>query len=174
MSAAEPQSFVPAAPGSIISIFGNLLAEENLPATAVPLPTALADTHVIVAGELLPLYYVSQTQVNALVPYDINVNTPQQIYIQRGLTYSQPVSVNVASAQPAIFEDTSVSPNQGIIIVVRGQEHSARGGPSVASAPPIPFPATTVNTFHLARSVRLSDSGSLRPGCIVQPWRFAG
>lgn len=121
VSAAEPQSFVPAAPGSIISIFGNLLAEENTSAPGAPLPTILADTLVTMAGELVPLFYASQGQVNALVPYDIDVNTPQQIYVQRGLTYSQPVSVNVAPAQPAIFEDTSVSPNQGIVIVVRGQ-----------------------------------------------------
>ena len=121
VSAAQPQSFVPTAPGSIVSIYGNLLAQNNMAASTIPLPTELAESQVIMAGELMPLYYVSPTQVNAQVPYDINVNAPQQILIQRGLTYSKPVEVNVAPAQPAIFEDTSTSPNQGIIIVVREQ-----------------------------------------------------
>ena len=31
------------------------------------------------------------------------VNTTQQVLVQRGLTYSQPVSVNVAPVQPAVF-----------------------------------------------------------------------
>ena len=121
VSAAEPKSFVPAAPGSILSIYGNLLAQNNMPASSIPLPTELAETQAAMAGELMPLYYVSPTQVNLQVPYDININAPQQILIQRGVTLSQPIEVNVAPAQPAIFEDTSAAPHQGIIYVVRGQ-----------------------------------------------------
>jgi uncharacterized protein (TIGR03437 family) len=124
VSAAGGQSFVPLAPGAIISIYGDLLGESNLSASATPLPNTLVDTTVILAGEALPLFYVSPNQVNAVVPYDINVNTAQQIVIERGLTYSQPVAVNIAPAQPAIFRDGSTAPNQGIIIVVRGQGSS--------------------------------------------------
>jgi uncharacterized protein (TIGR03437 family) len=121
VSAAEPRSFVPVAPGSIVSIFGNLLAQDTMSNTSVPLPTKLAETSVLLAGELMPLYYVSTSQLNVLVPYDINVNAPQQLLVQRGSTYSQPVSINVAPAQPAIFQDTGTSPSQGIILVVRVQ-----------------------------------------------------
>jgi len=121
VSAAEPKSFVPAAPGSILSIYGSLLAQNNMAAPSIPLPTELAESEAAMAGELMPLYYVSPTQVNVQVPYDININVPQQILIQRGLTLSQPIEVNVAPAQPAIFEDTSAAPAQGIIYVVRGQ-----------------------------------------------------
>ena len=39
------------------------------------------------AGCELPLYFVSPNQVNALVPYDLTPNTPQQVLIQQGTTY---------------------------------------------------------------------------------------
>jgi uncharacterized protein (TIGR03437 family) len=121
VSAASGQPFVPLGPGSIVSIYGDRLAQTTLPARAAPLPNKLVSTSVLIAGRLMPLYFVSQNQVNALLPFDLNVNTTQQILILQGPTYSQPVQVDLAPAQPAVFMDTSVAPNQGIIIVVRGQ-----------------------------------------------------
>ncbi|HLG95996.1 MAG TPA: hypothetical protein VKX49_06770 [Bryobacteraceae bacterium] len=120
LSAAAGQSFAALAPGSIISIYGERLSQSPVGATDTPLPNILAQTNVFMAGEPLPLYYVSPTQINAQVPFDINVNTTQQILVQNGPTYSQPVSVDVAPAQPSIFVDSSVAPKQGIVYVVRG------------------------------------------------------
>jgi uncharacterized protein (TIGR03437 family) len=54
--------------------------------------------------------------VNALVPYEVSTNTNQQLLVQRGLTYPTPVYVDVAAAQPGIFE----SGGQGIITDVSG------------------------------------------------------
>ena len=51
----------------------------------------------------LPLYFVSQKQVNAIVPYRVNANTQQQLLVRRGLTYSYPVTVDLAEAEPVTF-----------------------------------------------------------------------
>jgi uncharacterized protein (TIGR03437 family) len=122
VSAAGGQRFVPIAPGSIISIYGNNLAGNAMPATSKPLPSQLVDTTVFMAGLALPLYYVSGTQVNAQVPFEIEPNATYQLLVLRGNTVSLPVGVDVAPAQPAVFTDTLVAPNQGVIFVVRGNE----------------------------------------------------
>ena len=121
LSAAGGNPFDAIGPGSIISIFGDRLATGIDVAQSAPLPLSLLDTSVLIAGRNLPLYFVSPNQLNALVPSGLNANTSYQVLVQRGTTYSLPVAVDVAPAQPSIFRDTSVSPDQGFIIAVRGQ-----------------------------------------------------
>jgi uncharacterized protein (TIGR03437 family) len=103
VSTAGGPSYVAVAPGAMISIYGDRLAESATSASDLPLPTQLVDTQVFMAGVKLPLDYVSETQINAVVPYRVNTNAPQQLLVQRGLTYSLPVSIDVAPAQPSIF-----------------------------------------------------------------------
>jgi len=122
VSAAGGQPFVPVAPGSIISLYGTNLAGNAVKATSEPLPIQILDTTVFMGGLVLPLYYVSDTQVNAQVPFEIDPNATYQLLVTRGNTISLPVGVDVAPAQPAVFRDTSVAPNQGVILVVRGKE----------------------------------------------------
>jgi uncharacterized protein (TIGR03437 family) len=102
-SSAYPVAYQPLAPGSFVSLFGRRLADFTERATAFPYPPQLGNTQVIIAGEIAPLYLASGSQLNFVVPYDIAINTPQQILIQRGLTYSPPVTVDFAAAQPGIF-----------------------------------------------------------------------
>jgi len=103
VSAASLQSFAAIAPGGIISIFGDRLADNAVQSGNPPLPPQLGNTTVIIGGQVAPLFYVSQTQVNALVPIGIKPNTTYQVLVQRGLTYSQPISVDIGPAQPAAF-----------------------------------------------------------------------
>jgi uncharacterized protein (TIGR03437 family) len=119
-SAAGGAPFQPIAPGSIVSIYGSRLARAPAQFGAAPLPTALLDTEVVMGGRSVPLYYVSDNQINAQVPFDLTPNTTHQILVVKGPTYSQPIPVDVAPAQPAIFRDFSVSPDQGIVLVIRG------------------------------------------------------
>ena len=107
-SAFGATQFLPLAPGEVITIYGTVLAEPgaSLAAPPPPLSTTLVDTTVTVAGIPLPLYYVSDTQVNAVVPYALSsnsLNAPLQILVQRGNTLSQPVYVTVATAEPAVL-----------------------------------------------------------------------
>jgi trimeric autotransporter adhesin len=142
-SAAVAASFTALAPGSVISIYGNRLAESTAQAQTLPLPPKLVDTQVFVAGTSpegvstglidLPLYYVSQTQVNAMVPYEVNVNTSLQLLVQRGTTFSLPVQVNMAQAQPAVFSSGGVPGSAGLIFVF-----PVGGGPPHLASPSAP------------------------------------
>ena len=104
VSAASFAPFVPVAPGSLISISGERLAEGQAASSTVPLPTDLGGTEVLIAGRLMPLVSVSESRIDAIVPFDVEINTTHQILVQRGLTISQPVSIDVAAAQPAISQ----------------------------------------------------------------------
>ncbi len=108
VSAASPVSFTALAPGGIIAIYGNLLADDAIsaPAYQFPLPTTLGNAQVIIAGESVPLLYVSPGQINALVPFGLNMNTTYSLLIQRDLTLSSPVPINVAGAQPGAFQSS--------------------------------------------------------------------
>jgi uncharacterized protein (TIGR03437 family) len=127
--------FAALAPGAVISIYGNRLAESTAQAQTIPLPPQLVDTQVYVAGGgagllNLPLYYVSQNQVNALIPYEVSVNTTLQLLVQRGNTYSVPVQINMARAEPAVFSTSGAPGAAGLI-----QVYPASGGqPYFASA----------------------------------------
>src|SRR5271157_2250007 len=99
-------NFAPLAPGEAISIYGSGLPEATLGTPPPPLSTMLVDTTVTIQGVPLPLYYVSDLQVNAVVPYSLgnnSLNAPLQILVQRGDTLSQPVYVTVTTAEPTIY-----------------------------------------------------------------------
>jgi trimeric autotransporter adhesin len=139
-SVAVARSFTALAPGAVISIYGNRLAESTEQDQTLPLPPQLVDTQVFVTGtttasgntELLslPLYYVSQTQINALVPYEVSVDTSLQLLVQRGATYSVPVQIDMAQAQPAVLSRGGVPGSAGLIYVYP----LAGGQPYLASA----------------------------------------
>jgi uncharacterized protein (TIGR03437 family) len=103
VSAASPVSFTALAPGGIISIYGNLLADNSASAASIPLPTTLGNTNVIIGGQTVPLYFASPGQINAVVPFGLNTNTAQSLLVERDLAISSPVAVNIADAQPGTF-----------------------------------------------------------------------
>jgi uncharacterized protein (TIGR03437 family) len=59
--------------GGLVSIFGTGLARSTVSAASLPLPTRLEDTVVRVGDVELeaPLYFVSPTQINALLPFEV-------------------------------------------------------------------------------------------------------
>jgi uncharacterized protein (TIGR03437 family) len=68
-----PQSGV--APGSVASIFGDSLAADTAVGPASPLAQTLADVTVNIGPRLLPLYFVSPTQINLQIPPDLALGT---------------------------------------------------------------------------------------------------
>jgi len=93
----------PLAPGSIISLFGQNLANGTAGTSGIPLDTTIAGATVVMAGNALPLIFGSNGQINAVISAGINTNTSQQILVQRDNTLSVPISVDVGPTAPAVF-----------------------------------------------------------------------
>jgi uncharacterized protein (TIGR03437 family) len=88
---------VAVAPGSLIAIFGSGLASTTVGATSLPLPTSLGGVEVRANGRVIPLLFVSPSQVNAYLPTDV---TPGSVAIVAG---GQTADITVREAAPALF-----------------------------------------------------------------------
>jgi uncharacterized protein (TIGR03437 family) len=133
---------LPPAPGDMISILGSGLSVGSEQAGSVPLPTQLAGTTVLLAGQLLPLLAASDGRIDAIVPFDVQVNALHQLIVQRGTSLTVPSAVSVAPVQPAIFTNDNSGAGQGNIYVV------AEDGSSALAAPGSPAQAGDTVTIQ--------------------------
>ena len=118
VSSASFDPDLPLSPGTLVTIFGSDLSEDEAAALALPLPLQLGGTSVQIAGRALPLLFASARQVNALVPYELPANTSQQLIIRRGGTISHPSRIELATAQPDVF---AFPTREGIVVDVAGR-----------------------------------------------------
>ena len=90
---------------SLASIFGSFQTQDGLPASAnpgAPLPTTLKGVSVTLNGIATPLFYVSNTQINFLVPPgDGGGQATVVVTSSNGTTRTG--SVSIVSASPGIF-----------------------------------------------------------------------
>lgn len=90
------------APGSIISVFGSLLAPDYAAAPAGPLVQSLAGTIVQWNNRLLPLLFVSPEQINAQVPSDLTEGE-QTLGVRTGNQPAIQGKVRVVRNAPGLF-----------------------------------------------------------------------
>jgi uncharacterized protein (TIGR03437 family) len=126
VNAASNAPSTPVAPGGYISIYGSSLASGLTVATA-PFPTTLGGTQVLMGGQPLPLYFTSDGQINALVPYNMATNTTWQVLVTHDNAYSTPQAVTVADGGPGIFLN---SQGGGIVVGVKPDQTQYLVGPS--------------------------------------------
>jgi len=107
------------APGSFITIFGAGLATGAAVAESLPLPTSLGGTQGIISGRLIPLFFASDGQLNAVLPSDLAPNVPHQLLLRRGTAVSAPESVVIAEAQPGVFTRDQSGTGQAVVVAVR-------------------------------------------------------
>src|ERR1035438_4701171 len=109
-------SFEPVvAPGSLVAIFGKGLAQSTQAAPGGSLPTSLAGTSVKIGAVMAPLYYVSDTQVNAVVPAETAIAGSVPVVVTAAGGSSLTFSLKVDRCGPAIF--TQSINGQGLAIV---------------------------------------------------------
>ena len=104
-SALNGASFGSGAPlvqGSLASLFGTALAPTAAFAPTVPLPPTLAGVSVTIGGIAAPLLFVSQTQINLQVPWNLQLQA-QDIIVKVNGTVSAAFSAMVGSVVPSIF-----------------------------------------------------------------------
>jgi uncharacterized protein (TIGR03437 family) len=101
------------APGEAISIYGpHIGAFPAVQATSSGmLPTALAGAQVLFDDIPAPLLYVSDSQINAMVPYGVAGHTTSDLRIVFNGMTSPPFRTAVAASQLGIFANAAVNPD---------------------------------------------------------------
>jgi len=148
------------APGSIISIFGASLATATVTGPASPLAQTLGGVTVHMGDTLLPLYFVSPTQINAQLPsgvalgaQSLTVSGTGQPDVAAGFTVAQdapgvfPQMINGQAFALAVHQDGSlVTPSspaaQGELLTIYGTGFGATNPPrpeglAVPASPPL-------------------------------------
>jgi len=95
-----------AAPEAMVAAFGNKLASQSIAASTMPLPTQLDGTTVYVNGVAAGLLYVSEGQVNYVIPSGTSFGWAEVVVVAKDGTVSRG-TVNVVGTIPAIFTGKS-------------------------------------------------------------------
>ena len=82
---------------------------------SVPLPTIVQGTAVLVGGLAAPLFYVSDTQVNAQIPFGLVAGHEYPVVVAAGSSYTVPEPIQLAPLAPGIarLADGSVIAQHG-------------------------------------------------------------
>jgi phage tail sheath gpL-like len=111
------------APGTIVSVIGSNLSFGTASAdlTQDNLPTQLAGTEVYFNGIRAPLTFVSPTQINAQIPWEVNDTTSVNAFVraQRGdgsVIVTTPVAVTIVTANPGIYTQAGTNPVAGVVL----------------------------------------------------------
>jgi uncharacterized protein (TIGR03437 family) len=108
------------AQGGLFSIFGTNLASTTASAASVPLPMILAGTSVAVNGKPAPQVFVSPTQINAQIPYEVTILDPAfpfpAVVVTSGAVASLAAkAATILGSAPGIFQygtNRAVAQNQ--------------------------------------------------------------
>jgi uncharacterized protein (TIGR03437 family) len=136
------------APGGLISIFGSNMSPINQASSQLPLPTALGESCITINGAIVPLMYVSSTQINAQVPFTIIGNATMTLRTPGGV--SNNLSLLVKAASPGVFR--VASPTGGQVAVIWRVENNQL--------------VTLANPVHRGDflTILLTGMGSVTPG----------
>ncbi len=156
-AATEPKSFI--APGAIVTIFGTELASDTQVASEVPLPTMLGETSVTFNGIPAALFFVSGTQINAQVPFEL-VSGAGVVTVQvtRGGETSTAQPVAIAAVSPGIFTQNQQGTGAGAIL------HAADFQPVTESNPAQPGEFLLIFCTGLGPVLPEVPSGNVAPG----------
>jgi len=112
LSVASGASFVGGdvvAPGEIVTLFGKELAPAAESAVSDSLPRAMQGVSVTIGGIAAPLFYVSATQINLQVPFEVPLGSAP-LRVQRGLQASALRTLTVVATSPGIFTTAGGQP----------------------------------------------------------------
>ena len=136
------------APGEIITLFGQNIGPRTPAGFGLgpdgKVATNLGGTQVLFDGFAAPVLYACATQVNAIVPYEVDAKTFTNISLQFNGTTIPAGAVSVASSAPAIFmldegpavlnEDNSI--NNSLNPALRGSRIQIYATGEGATSPP--------------------------------------
>ncbi len=111
-------------PGEIVTLFGTGIG----PVTAIGLQldstgkvaTALGGLQVLINGYPAPLIYVSNTQISAVVPYEVAQFATANVLVKFLGQTSNGVAVNIATTAPGLFTQNASGSGPGAILNQNG------------------------------------------------------
>jgi uncharacterized protein (TIGR03437 family) len=105
----------PAAPGAIVSVFGDNFISQLAVPPGDPLPTTLQGVSVTFNGAKAPLFFVAPGQINAQVPYGVSGSSATvQVTTPAGTSNTE--TINLAPASPAIFTANQNGSGQAVVV----------------------------------------------------------
>jgi uncharacterized protein (TIGR03437 family) len=115
------------ATGGLVSVYGENLSPVNVVSKELPLPTALGESCLTVNGVPTPVLFVSPTQINAQIPYNVDGSVTMILRTPGGV--SDNFNLQVRPSAPSVFR----SPNDANVATVVRQ----RNGEVVTLSNPI-------------------------------------
>ncbi len=161
------------APGTLVEILGEGLAEQVAVAslTEQNLPTQMAGVQFYVDGIRSPLLYVSPTQINAQIPFEVadasSVNAYVRVEWSDGrVTVTNPVAVPIIPQNPGIFGYEGPEPRPAVAL------HSSSQATGTISVDGTAAPSDLVAITIEDRKYSLYGPGGRHAG--VHPGRAGG
>jgi uncharacterized protein (TIGR03437 family) len=118
------------APGSIVSVFGRSFAEGLNHATQLPLNTQLGGARLSIGGRDAPLFFSSDGQINAQIPFELSSDNQPQVVVRtspggRLAAIAVPETITLARERPGIFTIRQDGTGQGAILNQDSSPNSA-------------------------------------------------
>ncbi len=111
----------PVAPGGLIMVRGQQMSPVNMATREVPLPTALGESCLTVNGMPVPMLFVSSTQLNGQLPFNVDGNATMTLRTPGGI--SDNFYFTIYPAAPSIFRSGTAGPQTGLATVVRADNN---------------------------------------------------
>jgi hypothetical protein len=161
------------APGTLVEILGDGLADQVAAASLAgqDLPTQMGGVQFYVDGIRSPLLFVSPTQINAQIPFEIADATSVSAYVRvqwkdGRVTVTNPVAVPIIPQNPGIFAYEGLEPRPAVALHSSSQ---ATGTISVdGTAAPSDLVSITIEDRKYRYTVQEGDTlASIRDGLVA-------
>lgn len=120
------------APGELVTLVGTGLANNTqVTQGGLPFPPMLGGVQVLVNNTPAPIYYISSTQISAILPYEISNSSLASIQVSNNGTKSGTVTLFTSDAMPGVFSTTS----NGLGFAIAN--HAATGQPVTPTNPAV-------------------------------------
>ncbi len=128
----------PVAPGSLITLFGQNLAQTIATAPSYPLPLSLAGSSLTINGIPAPIYYASPSQIDAQVPYEVAPGPATAILTVGGVALPD-IAFTVQPTAPGLFMTTAIPVAGAVTLYGTGQgavDNPVATGAAASGSPP--------------------------------------
>ncbi|HTM51704.1 MAG TPA: Ig-like domain-containing protein, partial [Bryobacteraceae bacterium] len=144
------------APGTLVQIAGGSLSPITTQPGLIPLPTTFNNTSVLVGAFSAPVFFLSDGQVSAQIPSELQVDRQYSILVNSNGAFTLPDTITVTAASPGLLgraqhadlseitAESPARPGETVSLYLVGMGVTTPPVASGAGSPPPP-PDVTVN-----------------------------